>query len=311
MRIVAKASLIVAGTWFAVSAALPFAAEPVASPDAALRFRQAGSEFPFDTGALRGTLHAGGKLIGLRPLFETASGAEISGTYGLFSPYRMLSADARYGVAAWTWAGRSALQDDGAVKTDWSPDAEHPYGLTAIYRFTSPAVLDLELAVTPQKDLRHFELFLASYLQGFPSSSVYVASQPAKGGQPGLMEAVPAAGKWQMFPRDGIAEQYVADNRWQRPPNPVTWAMMPRLAAPLAVRRDAKTGLAVLIMAPAEDCFAVATPFGEEPHRSVYLSLFGRDLKPGQRAVARARLVVARGLSDEEAIGLCQKYRGK
>jgi hypothetical protein len=37
----------------------------------------------------------------------------------------------------------------------------------------------------------------------------------------------------------------------------VDWQIMPRLAAPVALRRDAPSGLAAVLMAPAEDGFAV------------------------------------------------------
>lgn len=83
---------------------------------------------------------------------------------------------------------------------------------------------------------------------------------------------------------------------------------MPFLAGPLGVRRSAKLGLTALVMAPPQDCFAVATPYGEEGHGSLYLSLFGLDLKKGDSASARSRLVIARGLSDDQAIALYDAY---
>ncbi len=61
-------------------------------------------------------------------------------------------------------------------------------------------------------------------------------------------------------------------------------------------------------MAPADDCFAVSTPCDEDPHCSLYLSLLGRDLKAGQSATARARLIVARDISDQRAIALYETY---
>ena len=82
-------------------------------------------------------------------------------------------------------------------------------------------------------------------------------------------------GDWQMFPRDEDAAQMITDGRWRYPPSPVAWKIGPRLAAPLGVRRDARSGLTALVMAPAEDCFAVATPYGHDNHRSLYLSLLG------------------------------------
>jgi hypothetical protein len=111
-----------------------------------------------------------------------------------------------------------------------------------------------------------------------------------------------------MFPRDAGAVRLIRDGRWKCPPNPVDWTIMPELAFPLAVRREAGGGLAAVLMAPAGDAFAVSMPYGEEGHRSLYLSLFGRDLSPGRTASARARLVIGRGISDEQAVRLYREY---
>ena len=63
-----------------------------------------------------------------------------------------------------------------------------------------------------------------------------------------------------------------------------------------------------LVMAPPEECFAVLMPYGENGHRSLYLSLFGRDFKDGERATARSRLVIGSGVSDQQAIEWYQAY---
>ena len=306
--------LMVGGSlgWIILCVASAIAGEPLSpTVPAKLAFTAVKNEYRFNTGVLQGTLREGGKSIGLRPVVETASGTAMSGPYGLFSIYRLLSADARYGTAAWDWASQSQLLADGAVEARWRPDQEHPLEMTAVYRFAAANVLDLQVTVRPRQELRHFELFLASYFQGFPASLVYVRENPEAGGKPGFLAAKQATAHWQMFPRDEEAVRISSDGRWQRPPNPVTWKIMPQLAAPLAIRRDAARGLTAVLMAPAEDCFAVSTPFGEDTHRSVYLSLFGRDLPAGQAASARARLVVARDLSDQQAIDLYRSYTKK
>jgi hypothetical protein len=86
---------------------------------------------------------------------------------------------------------------------------------------------------------------------------------------------------------------------------------MPRLAAPLAMRRDSASGLTALVMAPPADCFAVATPYGEESHRSLYLSLLGRDVSAGQAVTAHARLIVDDRLSDDRALLLYEQFLKK
>ena len=93
------------------------------------------------------------------------------------------------------------------------------------------------------------------------------------------------------------------------PPYPVPWTLRPRLAAPLALRRDLESGLTAGLMAPVKDCFAMSTPCGEDHHRSLYLSLFGRDLKAGETASACARLVIGKNISDQQAIDLYETYR--
>jgi hypothetical protein len=74
------------------------------------------------------------------------------------------------------------------------------------------------------------------------------------------------------------------------------------------MRRDAKSGLVGLVMAPPKECFAVLMPFGEDGHRSLYLSLFGRDFKNGETATARSRLVIGRDMSERQAVEWYQAY---
>jgi hypothetical protein len=61
-------------------------------------------------------------------------------------------------------------------------------------------------------------------------------------------------------------------------------------------------------MAPPQDCFAISTPHQAEGHYSLYLSLFGRTLKAGETARARARLVIASSPSDNQILALYQAY---
>jgi hypothetical protein len=276
--------------------------------DSSVAFVPRNQEYAFDTGALRGTLRSGGNSRGLLPLIECSTGTEIARGAGLFSHYRLLDARARYGTAAWDWASQSRRLADGSVEAIWQADSQHPLDLTAVYRWATSNTLDVTTTVTARETLVRFESFLASYFEGFPKSYVYVKACPQTDGKPGFFEAKPSYGDWQMFPRDDQAIRTIQDGRWTRPPHPVAWWLGPPLAAPLVMRRDPRTGLAGLAMAPRQDCFAVATPYGEEGHRSFYLSLFGCDLTAGQQATARARLIIGRGISDQKALALYESY---
>jgi hypothetical protein len=79
------------------------------------------------------------------------------------------------------------------------------------------------------------------------------------------------------------------------------------------MRRDAELGLTALMMCPPDSCFAVGSPWNPAAptaggYRSLYLSLFGRDLTVGQVAHARCRLVLRRDLTDDEAVRCHERY---
>jgi hypothetical protein len=307
-----RRQFVIAGAASTAAAVLLGSARCVAAEDAAtgrLTFTAEGKEYRFDTGALKGMLREKGKSLGLWPASEVATGAPLATELGLLSPYRLLTPETRFLPDARDWPSRSKLLVDGAVEVQWPADKEHPLELKAVYRFAAPNAVDFRATVKPQRDLRRFELFLASYFAGFPASFVYVQNAPSADGKPGFMEAAASGGDWQMFPQNEEAIHMIGDGRWNFSPNPVPWKIMPRLAAPLALRRDAKSGLTAVLMAPPEDCFAVSTPYGEEGHRSLYLSLFGRDLKADEAASVRARLVLGKSITDRRAIELYEAYR--
>lgn len=273
-----------------------------------LAFQAKGQEFTCDTGSLSGVLRTGGRSLGLTPLTCNKSATPVAGRYGLVSHYRLLDSEHRYGHAGWDWASTAKPRPDGRVQVTWTADQEHPFDMRAEYRWSAPGTLDVITRVTAHQDLLKFEVFIASYFTGFGEARVYVHDMPGTTTEPGLMEATQSLGAWQMYPRDTAAVSIIQDGRWQRPPNPVDWKIMPRLAKPLALRRDAVTGLVGLVMAPRDDCFAISTPYGSDGHRSLYLSLIGRDVLKGQQATARARLVIAQNITNEQAVAIYGEY---
>jgi len=61
-------------------------------------------------------------------------------------------------------------------------------------------------------------------------------------------------------------------------------------------------------MAPRSDSYAVATPHQKEGHFSMYLAQFGRTIKAGETARARARLVIGSGITERQAVKLYRKF---
>jgi hypothetical protein len=262
-------------------------------------------EFTFDTGVLRGKLRAGGKSLGLSSVVHVPTGAFLDRSMGLFSHYRLFTTGKRYGAGAWDMRSGATLRADGAVEVVLTNAPDRPFALRAIYRWHDAATLDLETIVKAERDLPGFEVFLASYFGPQFTNALIFATADAR---PKFVAAERSAGYWQMFVRDDAAVAMINDGRWTFPPNPVEWIVCGRLAQPLAVRRAPELKLNAVLMAPPGDCFAIATPYQTESHYSTYLSLFGRDLKAGESARARSRLMIGGALSDAEIVQLYNSY---
>jgi hypothetical protein len=276
----------------------------------ALRFFAFGTnEYVFDTGVLRGKLRAEGKSKGLSSVVHVPTGLTLDRSMGLFGHYRVFTTNRRYGVGAWDWPSHASLQLDGSIQVRWPAAPDRPFELQATYRWATPNALDVVTRVTATTNLARFESFLASYFApDFSNSLVYVSRRLDLPGPPTLMPAAPELGTWLASPRNEAASQIIRDGRWQIQPNPVAWAMLPPLAQPLGVRRAPAAGLTALLMSPPLDCFAVCTPQQSEGHYSMYLSLFGRDFKPGESASTSARLIIDSNLSDAQIVKAYQDY---
>ena len=267
-------------------------------------------EYRFDTGTLRGTLRSGGKSFGLSSLLHVPSGTRVDGAaYGILSHYRVFASNHRYGNAAWEWPSTSKLLPNGGVEIRWPAGEDHPFELTAVYRLCQAGAIDLETTVKAREDLPKFESFLASYFdKAFAGSSVYVKTGSQAEPKPAFATTERSFGVWQMFPRCRKVVSLIEDGRWRKPPHPVDWKIRQDLAAPLGVRRHEKNGVCAILMTPSDDCFAVSTPYKGEGHFSLYFSLFGRDVKAGETATARLRMIVASAPTDERILALYRSY---
>ncbi len=286
---------------------------PAVEPD--LSFEPAGAGlFDFDTGALGGRLKYDGHYQGIYPLVDAESKADLTHPPGVFSFYRVFTAGRRYGNGARDWPAVSKVRPDGAVEVHWAASETNPVEMTGVYRWSAADTLDLEITVTPRRDATAFELFMSSYFTKGFRASVYVKADQRPRFVP-IDRGPDSTGGYVMFPRDEQAKKLIADGRWKIPPSPVDWDIERPLAAPLVLRRDAASGITVVMMTPPGDCFAVSSPWNPATpqaggYRSLYLSLFGRDLKAGQEAKARCRLVIGRDIDDARAVELYEAYVG-
>ena len=222
---------------------------------------------------------------------------------GLLSHYRVFSDGKRYGVGAWDWPADSTLEADGSVVMRRSPTDDRPFEFTAVYRWVTPNTIDLETIVKAKTDLHAFESFVANYFTKLFTNALICAkgSSSANPATPQFVAAEERLGPWQAFPRDALAAEVMRDGRWNLEPNPVDWTVKGYLAKPIAARAAPALGLAAVLMSMPEDCFAICTPHQTEAHYSMYLSLFGHDLKAGQTQRAHTRLTILPQFSPAEA----------
>lgn len=261
-----------------------------------LEFRAASDGgYEFDTGELRGRLRRGGQSVGLQEVVHVPTGVRLDHSQGLLSHYRVFTKGRRYGGGAWDWGSRARVTVGGGVEVVWEAEAERPFELRAEYTWKDARMVELRTEVRAKARLTAFETFVASYFgQGFTNARV------AKAGGGGWHRAERASGEWQMFPREVGVVSMIGDGRWGMAPNPVEWTVREALGGVLVVeRRAVRAGIRVRLEAPGDGCFAAALPEEMEGHRSVYFSLFGVGMEPGEVREGRVRL----SLSVEEPVG--------
>jgi hypothetical protein len=275
-----------------VLALLSFGLACIAAPSDPLRFERLGPrEFGFNTGELKGKLGGADYARGLSAVTHIRSGRRLDSSLGLLSHYRVFTTGRRYGAAAWEWPAEYALQEDGSVLAKWAGSPDRPFDLLAHYRWLSPTNIEVKTTVVAQRDLEKFESFLASYFTvDFDRAWICAGTPPDAGPQQMFVEAVQSRGVWQAFPRDAFAAMILNDGRWKLDPHPVGWILQEPFRKPLAVRTAVGPGLSAAIISNPEDCFAICTPHQSESHYSTYLSLFGVDLKAGEKKTASVGL---------------------
>jgi hypothetical protein len=296
------------------------AATPVFAEPPRLAFKPAGAGlYDFDTGVFQGRLKADGKYQGIYPMVDADSRMELVHPPGIFSLYRVFTTNKRYGETVRDWPTKTRLLADGAVEVLWPAAAEHPLEIAGVYRWKAADALDLEITVKPQHDMPRFELFMSSYFTKSFRAAVYMKPEGRSDARPAFVpidRKPQSTGAYVMYPRDEDAVRMIQDGRWKLGSNPVDWALERWLAAPIVMRRDATHGLVALMMCPPEDCFAIASPWNpttpDAPgYRSIYLSFLGRDLRAGQPAHVRCRLVIAHKMTDQEALEKYESYLGE
>jgi hypothetical protein len=246
----------------------------------------------FNTGVIKGKLGEKGIRKGFSSLVHVPTGQSMDRSMGIMSIYRVFGDGKRFGTGAWDLPGTIQLEPNGAALIQWPAAPDRPFTMEARYKWAAPDTADIEIQVSANRDLPKFETFLSSYFhESFNQCAVLCRTNLPSGKQYDFISAEKRWGDWLMFPKNDLAVSLIKDGRWQLLPNPVNWTIMPPFAKPIGFRSSTK-GITAVFMAPESDCFDIACPHQAEGHYSLYLSLFGRDIKAGEIVKARVRMVI-------------------
>jgi len=246
----------------------------------------------FNTGIVKGKLGEKGICKGFSSMVHIPTGQSMDRSMGIMSIYRVFGEGKRFGTGAWDWPGTIQLEANGTALIQWPATTDRPFSMEARYRWSAPNTADLVIQVSATTNLTKFEAFLSSYFHdSFNQCGVLCRTNLSSGKKADWIAAEKRWGDWLMFPKNDSAITLIKDGRWQLLPNPVNWIIVPSFAKPIGYRSSAAS-ISAIFMAPEADCFALACPHQAEGHYSLYLSLFGREIKAGETARARVRMVI-------------------
>lgn len=214
------------------------------------------------------------------------------------APYRLLARDAWMGEVR--QMAHTATIGNG-MHVSFAPSFIHQAALDFRVSMTRPDALDVTVDIRPCTTYLDYELLISAYLaEGFRPGA-YIG--PGVRGIPATPKQVRPThdpvyeDMYVAFPRDERSAALLSDGRWQRGRHFTRFAPVRYHAAPVAFSAHEDSELDVLLMGPPQDVFTVSMAYhADDPaddvgqHRSLYLSLLGRDIHPGERLRTSFRL---------------------
>ncbi len=280
--------------------------------------------FAFNTGVVKGLIRADGKSEGVVELTDLATGTNVVNAAplpGILSLYRVFAGAKRFPDARNAPLRAELDTSRTALTLVWESAPERPYDLKGRFTLGGTRSLDLTLECTARVALPAFEIFVSSYPTMAQRHFLFLRGTLHQGGRPESLLYEPGAapfleGCYLAFPRDIEATALIFDGRWRQEPNPVHFAAGRHYAVPLLGSRIPENGVALLLFARSDECFALETTYARpagadsvSSHNSLYMSLGGADLAPGASARFHLRASVVRLAAHEEALALYKNWR--
>jgi len=254
----------------------------------------------FQTELIQGSVRADGARQAVTDLVYRPTGTRIDREM-ILALYRLLCRSGWMGEAR-TMPHTASRTDDG-IEVVWAPRLGHQVELRARFAICEPGQIDCTIEVTGQAHYPDYEVFVSNYFTTPFRPGGYVG--PVRGEQSTApLQIQPEANKvfrdmYVAFPRDEHAAQLLTDWRWQRGRHFTRFLPARYYGLPVGFYSQCDGPIDVLLMGLPRDVFAVSMAYATtDPtdsvgqHNSLYLSLFGRDLHPGERWQTTVRLTV-------------------
>lgn len=257
-------------------------------------------ELRFETELLRGTLRADGSRHAITELIYRPTDTRVDRGM-LLALYRLLSRSAWMGEAR--VMSHTVTPTEDGIELVWAPGLAHQARLSARFAIREPACVDCIIDVVGCAYYPDYEVFVSNYFASTLRSGGYVRPVPGEGDE-SVVQVQPEANPvfremYVAFPRDEPAAHLITDGRWQRGRHFTRFLPARYYGLPLGFYSQREGPVDVLVMGLPRDTFAVSMAYAtDDPadrvgqHNSLYLSLFGRDLHPGERWQTAVRLAV-------------------
>lgn len=276
----------------------------------------------FDSDQLQGTLVAdcgedtSNNRHHIRNLIHKNTGTCVSPDNGMMASAGSFTLFRAYARNSWLTEIRATKpqverKEDGCILT-WHPTIRHQVKITAAFTLCSPNIIDLDLALEGYAHYPDYELLCSNYYADHMQGGLFVKQNPLSDND--TYEKIyitdnPAFhGMYNFFPRNEYAAHIMTDGRGQKGRWYWNVACGRPYAFPFGFATDNQVD--VLFMGRPEDVSSVGVTYtadddrydGVARHHALYLSLFGRDLHPGDGWRTQLRLVVDQTMNASEAL---------
>jgi hypothetical protein len=262
----------------------------------------------FETKLLKGILQANGHHQAITQLIYKPTSTRLDNGM-MLAPYRLLSHSGWMGEAR-SMAHQATAIEDG-LQIVWSPTHAHQATLSTHIRFREPGYIDTDIDVVGHAFYPNYEVFMSAYFrEGFRSGG-YLSSIKTKSSN-AVVQVRPEHNPifqemYLSFPRDEAAAHVITDGRWQRGRHHTRFLPARFYGLPLGFYSQVDGPVEALFMGLPDDVYSVNMAyFTDDPndhvgqHNSLYLSLFGQDLHPGERWQTTVRFTVGEFGGDQD-----------